>query len=472
MKKNIRALEEVLKPLPALSLDRGTAVGYLSISIVLNDKPLNPSVALFDRRESFLSLIPADSGRVEMQIYNPEQAIWEVRREFGEHGGVAPSISRASTFTVMEPGTMPEIFSGIRGPEKGGCFLYSRHFNPTVEVLARYLHAMEGTEAALCTASGMSAISCTLLQLCEYGDHIVSSDTVYGGTHALLEELLPGMGITTTFVDPTDTAGFEAAITPKTKVIYTETFGNPTLKVADIPALARLAKERGLKLVVDNTFTPIIVAPAIMGADVVVHSLTKFINGASDLIGGAICARKEFVYELMDLHIGRVMLLGPTMDPRTAFDIIERLPHLAMRMREHGARAMAVATRLYEMGLKVTYPGLPAHPQYDLVNTLINDGYGYGGMLTIDCGTNATAEELMSVLQNKERFGLIAVSLGYFDTLMSCSSSSTSSEIPPEDQHKMGLSPGLVRVSVGYTGSLSERIKQIERAVKEVGLAR
>ncbi len=405
-----------------------------------------------------------------MQNYKPEQAMWEVRREFGEHGGVAPSISRSSTFTVMDPGTMPEIFEGIRGPDKGGCFLYSRHFNPTTDVLARYLYAMEGTEAAVCTASGMAAISCTLLQLCEHGDHIVSSDTIYGGTHALLGELLPRMGITTTFVDPTEPAHFEAAITSNTKVMYTETFGNPTLKVADVAVLAKLAHDRGLMLVVDNTFTPIIITPVVSGADIVVHSLTKFINGAGDLLGGAICASKAFIYELMDLHTGCAMLLGPTMDPRAAFDIIERLPHLAIRMREHGARAMIIASKLLEMGVAVTYPGLSSHPQHDVVNTLINEGYGYGGMLTIDCKTKAKAEELMSVLQNKEQFGLIAVSLGYFDTLMSCSSSSTSSEIPPEDQDEIGLSPGLVRISVGYTGSISARLDQVERAVKEVHL--
>ncbi len=214
-----------------------------------------------------------------MKNYNPEQALWEVRREFGEHGGVAPSISRSSTFTVIEPGTMPEIFDGIRGPDKGGCFLYSRHFNPTVDTLSRSLSAMEGSEAAVCTASGMSAISCTLLQLCKHGDHIVSSNTIYGGTHALLDELFPQMDITTTFVDPTDTIAFEAAITKKTRVIYTEAIGNPTLNVADIPALSKLANKHGIKLVVDNTFTPMIFSPFKLGADIVVYSMTKFING-------------------------------------------------------------------------------------------------------------------------------------------------------------------------------------------------
>ncbi|HSO19993.1 MAG TPA: aminotransferase class I/II-fold pyridoxal phosphate-dependent enzyme [Desulfosarcina sp.] len=407
-----------------------------------------------------------------MKPFHPEQALCETRREFGEHGGVTPSISRSSTFTVMDPETMPEIFGGIRGPEKGGCFLYSRHFNPTVDILARYLSAMEGTQYAVCTASGMSAISCSLLQLCRSGDHIVSSDTIYGGTHALLQELLPQFGITTTFVDPTDTAAFERAITPRTRVLYTETMGNPTLKRADLPALSKLARARQVALVVDNTFTPMVVSPARLGADVVVYSMTKYINGASDLVAGAICADKALIHQLMDLHTGRVMLLGPTMDPRMAYDIIQRLPHLAIRMREHSRRALAVSRRLAELGVPVVYPGLESFAQYDLATELINEGYGYGGMLAIDCGTRDLADDLMDELQNKEDFGYIAVSLGYFDTLMSCSGSSTSSEICEEDQRKMGLSPGLIRFSIGYTGSLENRIRQMERAVKAVGLAK
>ncbi|MBW1768966.1 MAG: aminotransferase class I/II-fold pyridoxal phosphate-dependent enzyme, partial [Deltaproteobacteria bacterium] len=351
-----------------------------------------------------------------------------------------------------------------------GCFLYSRHFNPTVDVLARYMSAIEGTEFAVCTASGMSAISSTLLQLCRSGDHIVSSDTIYGGTHALLQKLLPEMNITTTFVDPANTASFEKAILPSTRVIFSETIGNPTLNVTDIPALSKLAQKKGLTLVIDNTFMPMVVTPANLGADIVVSSMTKFINGASDVIAGVICANRDFIYKLMDLHTGRVMLFGHTMDPRVAYDIIQRLPHLAIRMREHCKRAMVIAERLHKIGAPVTYPGLPSHPQNDLIKSMINPGYGYGGILTIDCGTKEKAEELMSILQNKERFGFIAVSLGFYDTLISCSGSSTSSEIPPEDQSKMGLSPGLVRIAIGYTGSLEARLEQIERAVRVVGL--
>ncbi len=406
-----------------------------------------------------------------MKKHNPEHALWKVRREFGEHGGVAPSISRSSTFTVMEPNIMPKIFEGIRGPNKGGCFLYSRHFNPTVHVLDRYLAAMEGTEAAICTASGMAAISCALLQLCRTGDHIVSSNVIYGGTHAFLAEILPEMGIKTTFVNPADVNAFKKAITPKTKVIYVESLGNPTLKIADIPELSKLAQTKGLTLVVDNTFTPMIMTPAKLGADVVIHSMTKFINGASDAIAGVICGTREFIYKLMDLHKGRVMLLGPTIDSRVAFDLIQRIPHLSLRVKEHSRRALEIAQHLKQMGVPVTYPGLPEHPQHDLFKSMFNEEFGFGGLLTIDCKTRKKAEKLMSILQNRERFGLIAVSLGYFDTLMSCSGSSTSSEIPPEDQDKMGLSPGLLRLSIGYTGSLKKRIQQIERAIREVKLA-
>jgi len=405
-----------------------------------------------------------------LKSYNPEKALMNARREFGEHGGVAPSISRSATFTVMHPGTMPEIFEGLKGPEKNGCFLYSRHFNPTVDVLSRYLAAMEGTQAAVCTASGMSAISCALLQICKSGDHIVASEAIYGGTHALLESLLPQMKIRTTFVNITDMTAVQDAITADTRVIFTETMGNPTLQIADIPALSKLIAAKGIKLVVDNTFSPMIFSPHFLGADVVVYSLTKYINGASDLIAGAICADKAFAQDLMDLHTGRVMLLGPTMDPRVAFDVIQRLPHLPIRMREHSRRAVAMAEMLREMGVGVIFPGLADHPQHELAKHLRNDGYGFGGIMAIDCGSREKAEDLMEVLQNQEKFGLIAVSLGYFDTLISCSGSSTSSEIDIEDQQRMGLSPGLLRIALGYTGTLKVRLEQMKRAIKKVGV--
>ena len=405
-----------------------------------------------------------------MNNFCPEQALSEAKREFDEFGGVTPSISRSATFTVMEPGTMPKIFKGLMTPEIGGCYLYSRHFNPTVNVLDRYLAAMESTQNAISTASGMSAISCALLQICKHGDHIVASNTVYGGTYALMAELFSEIDINVTFVDPTDSDAFEKAITPKTKVFYAETIGNPTLKIADIRKLSEIAKKHGIKLIIDNTFCPMIVSPARLGADIVVYSMTKFINGGGDLIAGSICASSEFIGKLMDVHTGRVMLYGPTIDPRSAFDIIQRLPHLAIRMKEHSRRALAISEMLENMGVCVCYPGLKKHPQYELFNSMINEGYGYGGVLTIDCKTQEKAYSLMSDLQNVEKFGLLAVSLGY-DTLISCSSSSTSSEMPEDKQSEIGLSNGLIRISIGITGSLELRMDQLKRAVQKTLLS-
>ena len=402
------------------------------------------------------------------QPFDPETAITQVRREFGEHGGVAPSIERSSTFTVMEPGMMPEIFAGRRAPDREGCYLYSRHFNPTVDVLDRYLAAMEGTEFAVGTASGMAAIACPILQLCQSGDHVVASGCVYGGTYALLSQFLPRHGIETSFVNPSDLDAFAAAIRPSTRVIYTETMGNPTLAVANIRALAELAEAHGITLIIDNTFAPLLISPARHGAHIVVHSMTKFINGASDLLAGCICCSRDFGHALYDLHSSAVMLLGPTMDARVAFDIIQRLPHLPVRFREHSRRAEAIAERLEAIGLPVLYPGLKSHPDHELFASLINPGYGHGGILAIDCGSPERANELLAVLQNEQNFGLIAVSLGYFDSLMSASSVSTSSEISAEEQREMGLSPGLLRISVGITGSLETRIAQIETGVRQV----
>jgi hypothetical protein len=247
---------------------------------------------------------------------NPIEALARLRHEFGEHGGVNMSIEASSTFTVMEPGTMPAMFQGLKGHD-AGCYLYGRHFNPTVYHLGLQLAAIEGTEAAYCTASGMGAISATLLALCKSGDHIVASNAVYGGSYALMHDFLPKRaGITVTFVDITDLEAVRNAITDRTRVVYTESMSNPTLRIADIPKLSSMAREAGIPLVVDNTFSPLILSPVDHGADIVVHSITKFISGMSDVIAGAVCGTKEFIESLMDLHEGSLMLLGPTMDPK------------------------------------------------------------------------------------------------------------------------------------------------------------
>lgn len=406
-----------------------------------------------------------------MNKFDPIESFARLRHEFGEHGGVNMSVEASTTFTVIDPTTMPEIFQGHLGPDVGGCYLYGRHFNPTVYVLGRQIAAYEGAAAGYCTASGLSAIAATLMQLCDTGDHIVASRTLYGGTFALLHDYLPAKaGMTTSFVDVSDLAVVERAFTPRTRVLFCETMSNPTLRVADIPALAAIAHRRGARLVVDNTFAPLIVAPLQHGADVVVHSLTKFMNGASDHIAGAVCGTTEFIMKLMDLHTGSLMLLGPTMDPQVAFDISLRLPHLGLRMAEHSRRAGALAARLCELGLPVVYPGLPTHPDHGLLMRLANPDFGHGGVLALDLGTRERAFEFMNRLQNEHRFGLMAVSLGFSETLMSCSAASTSSEMPDDELEQAGISPGLVRLSIGYTGTLEQRWAQLRIVLEEMEL--
>jgi methionine-gamma-lyase len=181
-----------------------------------------------------------------MKTFDPIRSFADLRHEFGEHGGVNMSVEASTTFTVLDPGTMPEIFQGHLGPDVGGCYLYGRHFNPTVYVLGRQIAAYEGAEAGYCTASGMAAISAVITQLCDTGDQVVASRTVYGGTFALLHDYLPAKaGVATTFVDVSDLAGVERAFTPRTRVLYCETVSNPTLRVADIPALAAIAHRHG-----------------------------------------------------------------------------------------------------------------------------------------------------------------------------------------------------------------------------------
>ena len=403
-----------------------------------------------------------------MAPFDPVRSLARAQHEFGEHGGVNMSVEDSTTFTVMHADMMPSIFHGLRGPEEG-CYLYGRHFNPTVYGLGKQLAAMEGTEAAYATSSGMSAIAATILQLIKEGDHAVVSSTVYGGTFALLHDYLPRRtGLRVTFVDVTDLAAIEAAFTARTRFLYVETLGNPTLVVADLPRLAAIAHHHKAKLLVDNTFCPMVVSPAQHGADIVLHSLTKFVSGASDVIAGAVCADREFILELMDVTAGGLMLLGPTMDPFVAAKLSLRLPHLGIRMVEHGHRAQVFAERLEARGERVIYPGLPSHPEYALFDRLVNPGYGKGGIFDLDMGTAERANAFMELLQNRDRFGWIAVSLGYFDTLISCSASSTSSELSEEDQKKAHISPGLVRLSIGYTGTMEQRWEQLADALDQL----
>ena len=376
-----------------------------------------------------------------------EQKIRDIQH-FGEEGGVVPVIDHASTSTFLDPNDMQKVFEG----EIQGCYLYSRHTNPSVTAFSQKLAAMEGSESAIGLSSGMAAISCAVLQNVKSGDHIISSNTVYGGTWALFKNILPSFGIEISFVNPSEINEFKNAIKENTKLIYTETMSNPLLGVSDIKSLGELAKENELKLCVDNTFTPLMVSPIDLGADIVVYSCTKYISGQSDLIAGAICASDEFISQLIDVNNGAAMLLGPVMDPKVAYDLYARLDTLPIRMRAHSMAAEVLIKKMNKENIDgIIYPGLETFPQFELFNSMKNNSFGNGGMITLDCGTLEFATKLAQHLQD-EKFGLFAVSLGFSRTLLSCPSASTSSEIPKEEQEKIGLKNGLLRMSIGYCG--------------------
>ena len=399
-----------------------------------------------------------------MKKHKPADSIQDIQY-FGEYGGVNPSIADSSTFTYMAGKTMEEVFGG----EREGCYLYSRHMNPSTGYLAEVIANMENTEAAQVAASGMGAITSVLLQICCAGDHIVSSRTIYGGTYAFMKNFLPKLSISTSFINTTDLEAIESAITPNTKLIYCETMSNPLLEIADIKAIAELAKKYKLKLVVDNTFTPLIFSPKELGADVVIHSLTKFINGASDTVGGVICADAEFIHQLIDVNNGASMLLGPTMDALRANSILKNVRTLHVRMKQHSKNAHYLAEKFQSLGLKVFYPGLPNHPQHDLMKASINEEFGFGGMLMIDVGDMRKAYQLMESMQNNN-IGYLAVSLGFYKTLFSAPGASTSSEIPEDEQATMGLSEGMVRMSIGLDNDIERTFQKIKSCMQETGI--
>ncbi|HMI08059.1 MAG TPA: aminotransferase class I/II-fold pyridoxal phosphate-dependent enzyme [Flavobacterium sp.] len=399
-----------------------------------------------------------------MNPFNPADNIQDLQY-FGEFGGVNPSISDSSTYTFLSAKTMFDTFEG----NAEGCYLYSRHSSPSNLYLDQAIAAMEGTEAANVSASGMGAITPVLLQLCGNGDHIVSSRTIYGGTYAFLKNFAPRFGIRTSFVDITKMEKVEAAITPQTKVLYCETVSNPLLEVADISALAKIAKKHKLKLVVDNTFSPLSVAPAKLGADVVIHSLTKYINGSSDTVGGVTCASREFIDALKNVNSGASMLLGPTMDSLRSASVMKNLRTLHLRMKHHSHNAMFLARRFEENGLKTVYPGLESHPSHELYKNMINPEYGFGGMMTVDVGSLDKANELMELMQQKN-LGYLAVSLGFYKTLFSAPGTSTSSEIPLEEQEEMGLTDGLIRFSIGLDNDIARTYKMMRQCMEEIGV--
>ena len=382
---------------------------------------------------------------------------------FGEFGGVNPSISDSSTYTFLSAKSMSDTFEG----NTDGCYLYSRNSSPSNLYLEEALAAMENTESANVFSSGMAAITSSIMQICQANDHIISSRTIYGGTYAFLKNFAPKFNINTSFVDTSKPQEIIKAITKKTKIIYCEVVSNPLLEISDIKEISKIAKKYNLKLIVDNTFSPLSVTPSNLGADVVIHSITKFINGTSDTIAGVACGSNDFINQLKDINDGAFMLLGSTMDSLRSSSVLKNLRTLHVRVKQHSKNAMYMAKMFKQDGVKTVYPGLEEHPSHKLYNNIINKEYGFGGMLTIDVGDLKTANSLMEKMQ-KNNVGYLAVSLGFYKTLFCAPGSSTSSEISEDEQKTMGLSEGLIRFSVGLDDDIKRTYEVIKKCMQEL----
>jgi methionine-gamma-lyase len=284
-----------------------------------------------------------------------------------------------------------------------------------------------------------------------------------------MKNFLRRFDIQVSFVDITSPEAVAGALKDTTRTIYCESVSNPLLEVADIPALSRLAKSKNIPLVVDNTFTPLSIAPARLGADIVIHSLTKFINGTSDTVAGAVCASKDFCLALKDVNDGAGMLLGSTMDSLRAASVLKNMRTLHLRMQKHSENAAYLARGFEALGLRVVYPGLPSHPGHELMKKIHVPDFGYGGILTLDVQTLDRANALMELMQ-RESLGYLAVSLGFYKTLFSAPGASTSSEIPVEEQKEMGLGEGLIRFSIGLDSDIERTFKKMKSCLQALDI--
>jgi methionine-gamma-lyase len=297
----------------------------------------------------------------------------------------------------------------------------------------------------------------------------VCSRTIYGGTYAFMKNFLQRFNIDVSFVSITRIKDVEEAITSRTRMIFCESVSNPLLEIADIPALSRLAKRYNVPLVVDNTFSPLTVAPARWGADIVIHSLTKFINGSSDCVAGVICGSREFCLSLKDVNHGAGMLLGSTLDSHRAASILKNLRNLHIRILKHSENALFLARKFEADGLRVVYPGLLSHPGHPIMRKQMEEEYGFGGIFTVDVGDLETANTLMELMQNRN-LGYLAVSLGFYKTLFSAPGTSTASEIPEAEQRAMGLTDGLIRFSIGLDNNIARTYKDMRACMEELGI--
>ncbi|HWQ32951.1 MAG TPA: PLP-dependent aspartate aminotransferase family protein [Blastocatellia bacterium] len=353
------------------------------------------------------------------------------------HAGQEPDpVTGAVTVPIYQTSTYVQ---DALGQHKG--YEYARTHNLTRQSLEKNLAALEGGLAAHCFASGMSAIHAVMMLL-QAGDHVIVSDNTYGGTYRLCERVLRRFGLDFSYVDTTEAASVEAAIRPETKLIFLETPTNPVMQIADLEGISRLARARGLRLAMDNTFmSPYFLRPIEWGVDIVVHSTTKYLNGHSDSVGGVVVTTRTEDAERIGFLQNSV---GAILSPFDSFLVTRGIKTLAVRMKQHDENGRAVAAFLTEHPKvqKVYYPGLASHPQHERAKRLMS---GFGGMIAFEMGSLAAAR---GVLDNV-RLCALAESLGGVETLISHPATMTHASVPAKKRHQLGITDGLVRISVG-----------------------
>ncbi|MGO8991876.1 MAG: trans-sulfuration enzyme family protein [Polyangiaceae bacterium] len=385
------------------------------------------------------------------------------------HAGEAPD---PATGALDPPIVLSSAFGFESADEAAGAFrhendayIYGRWGNPTVEALERKLAALEGSETAAATASGMAAISGTILSICESGSHIVAPRAMYAESARLLRERLPRFGVTTTFVDALQPGAYARAITPATRILYIETPSNPVLGITDIASVVGLAKAHGLVTVADNTFaTPFAQTPLALGVDLVVHSMTKALGGHGDAIGGAICGAKPLVDRAKDLVVKG---FGGVISPFTAYMVARGLRTFALRQRQACETAAALAARLskHPQIAHVHHPSLPSHPGHARA---LEQMHAYGALLSFELAEDKTkgrtSLDAGRRLIDSVKTITHAVSLGDVRSLLTHPASTTHSTMPKEDRERAGISDGLLRLSVGIEGA-ADLWRDLERAL-------
>ncbi|EYE89429.1 methionine gamma-lyase [Fervidicella metallireducens AeB] len=343
-------------------------------------------------------------------------------------------------------------------------YIYTRLGNPTQAQLEEKMAILEGGEAALAVASGMTAIAAPIWTMCKAGDHIVASDTLYGCTFALLSHQMPKFGIEVTFVDAKNLENVKNAMKSNTKLVYIETPANPTLDLIDIEGIAKIAHDGGAQLMVDNTFmSPYGQRPLELGADIVIHSATKYINGHGDVIAGIVVGKQDFINEVR--LVGIKDITGGCISPFNAWLILRGLKTLGIRMDRHCANAMKIAKYLeaHPMVEKVYYPGLESHPQHELAKKQM---LNFGGMIAFEIKGGVEAGRQ---LMNSVELCTLAVSLGDAETLIQHPASMTHSPVPREERLAAGITDGLVRLSVGLEDA-EDIIADLEQAIQKIKL--